>query len=130
MSIASPFHPQTNGKLERYHRTIKINVSHIPYDVSGNLEVAIADFVNYYNNRHSPQGSGKRGSLGRIGKSQEGVPGEAKEGFSWRRLKTQPTTNSSAKNYKAAERTAGTLGDQITWVSSSILVRLSSQDFA
>jgi len=49
--LASPFHPQTNGKLERYHRTIKLDVNQIPYDVPGNLEVAITDFVNYYNNR-------------------------------------------------------------------------------
>ena len=49
--LASPFHPQTNGKLERYHRTIKLDVNQIPYDVPGNLEVAITDFVNYNNNR-------------------------------------------------------------------------------
>ena len=49
--LASPFHPQTNGKLERYHRTIKLDVNQIPYDVPGNLEVAITDFVNYYNYR-------------------------------------------------------------------------------
>jgi putative transposase len=49
--LASPFHPQTNGKLERYHRTIKLDVNQIPYDVPGNMEVAITDFVNYYNNR-------------------------------------------------------------------------------
>ena len=49
--LASPFHPQTNGKLERYHRTIKLDVNQVPYDVTGNLEVAITDFVNYYNNR-------------------------------------------------------------------------------
>ena len=49
--LASPFHPQTNGKLERYHRTIKLNVNQIPYDVPGNLEKPITDFVNYNNNR-------------------------------------------------------------------------------
>ena len=49
--LASPFHPQTNGKLERYHRTIKLDVNQTPYDVPGNLEGAITDFVNYYNNR-------------------------------------------------------------------------------
>ena len=49
--LASPFHPQTNGNLERYHRTIKRDVNQIPYDVPGNLEVAITELVNYYNNR-------------------------------------------------------------------------------
>ena len=49
--LASPFHPQANGKLEQYHRTIKLDVNQIPYDVPGNLEVAITEFVNYYNNR-------------------------------------------------------------------------------
>ena len=49
--LASPFHPQTNGKLERYHWTIKLDVNQIPYDVPGNLEIAITEFVNYYNNR-------------------------------------------------------------------------------
>ena len=49
--LASPFHPQTNGKLERYHRTIKLDVNQTPYDVPGDLEIAITEFVNYYNNR-------------------------------------------------------------------------------
>jgi len=49
--LASPYHPQTNGKLERYHQSIKRDVNQIPYDAPGNLDVAIADFVSYYNNR-------------------------------------------------------------------------------
>ena len=49
--LASPFHPQANGKLERYHRTIKLDVNETPYDVPRNLEIAITDFVNYNNNR-------------------------------------------------------------------------------
>ena len=49
--LASPFHPQANGKLERYHRPIKLDINQIPYDVPGNLEVAITEFVNYCNNR-------------------------------------------------------------------------------
>ena len=49
--LASPFHPQTNCKLERYHRTIKLDVNQTPYDVPRNLEIAITEFVNYYNNR-------------------------------------------------------------------------------
>jgi transposase InsO family protein len=49
--LAAPFHPQTNGKLERYHRTIKAEVNQIPYEFPVDLEKAIADFVEYYNFR-------------------------------------------------------------------------------
>jgi len=49
--LAAPYHPQTNGKLERYHRTIKQEVNQIPYEFPGQLERAIADFVDYYNYR-------------------------------------------------------------------------------
>jgi transposase InsO family protein len=48
---AAPYHPQTNGKLERYHQSIKHEVNQIPYEVPGDLEVAIAGFVDYYNHR-------------------------------------------------------------------------------
>ncbi len=47
--LAAPFHPQTNGKLERYHQTIKREVNQVPYELPGQLERAIADFVEYYN---------------------------------------------------------------------------------
>ncbi|MDP6274411.1 MAG: DDE-type integrase/transposase/recombinase, partial [Dehalococcoidia bacterium] len=49
--LAAPYHPQTNGKLERYHQSIKRDVNQIPYDAPANLDAAIADFVSYYNNR-------------------------------------------------------------------------------
>ena len=49
--LASPYHPQTNGKIERYHQSIKRDVNQTIYDVPGNLEVAISDFVSYYNYR-------------------------------------------------------------------------------
>ena len=49
--LAAPYHPQTNGKLERYHQSIKQDVNQVPYEVPGDLEVAIAGFVDYYNNR-------------------------------------------------------------------------------
>ena len=49
--LAAPFHPQTNGKIERYHRSIKGELSILPYELPSQLERAIADFVHYYNYR-------------------------------------------------------------------------------
>ena len=49
--LASPFHPQTNGKLERYHQSIKQEVNQLPYEIPADLEQAIAEFVGYYNYR-------------------------------------------------------------------------------
>lgn len=47
--LAAPFHPQTNGKLERYHRTLKHTVNQVPHDQPSHLNQALADFVAYYN---------------------------------------------------------------------------------
>jgi transposase InsO family protein len=49
--LASPFHPQTNGKLERYHQSIKQEVNQLPYEMPADLEQAIAEFADYYNYR-------------------------------------------------------------------------------
>ncbi len=49
--LAAPFHPQTNGKLERYHQSIKKVVNQLLYEAPSQLEGAIADFVDYYNYR-------------------------------------------------------------------------------
>ena len=48
---AAPYHPQTNGKLKRYHQSIKQDVNQVPYEVPGDLEVATLGFVDYYNHR-------------------------------------------------------------------------------
>jgi len=48
---AAPYHPQTNGKLERYHQSIKQEVNQVPYEAPSDLEEAIAGIVDYYNNR-------------------------------------------------------------------------------
>jgi transposase InsO family protein len=44
-----PLHPQTHGKIERYHRSmksvVKLNTFFFPWE----LEQAVADFVVYYN---------------------------------------------------------------------------------
>ena len=48
---AAPYHPQTNGKLERYHQSIKQEVNQVPYEEPSDLEEAISGFVDHYNNR-------------------------------------------------------------------------------
>ena len=49
--LAAPFHPQTNGKVERYQQSLKRVVNQLPYELPSQLEKAIADFVDYYDYR-------------------------------------------------------------------------------
>ncbi len=46
----APYHPQTQGKIERYHRTMKNVVKLQHYYYPWELEAALRDFVAYYNN--------------------------------------------------------------------------------
>ncbi len=55
---ASPFHPQTNGKIERYHRTLKEEINQVPNDMPGELKEAIRGFIEYYNYRRYHEGLG------------------------------------------------------------------------
>ena len=55
---ASPFHPQTNGKIERYQRSLKGEINQVPYDMPGELKEAIRAFVEYYNYRRYHEGLG------------------------------------------------------------------------
>jgi putative transposase len=55
---ASPFHPQTNGKIERYHRTVKGEINRVPYDMPSELKEAIRAFIEYYNYRRYHEGLG------------------------------------------------------------------------
>lgn len=45
-----PMHPQTQGKIERYHRTMKNRILLENYFSPIELENALNDFINYYNN--------------------------------------------------------------------------------
>jgi len=49
--LAAPYHPQTNGKVERYQQSLKREVNQLPYELPSQLERAITDFVDYYNYR-------------------------------------------------------------------------------
>ncbi len=55
---ASPFHPQTNGKIERYHRTIKGEINRVPFEMPGELKEAIRAFIEYNNYRRYHEGLG------------------------------------------------------------------------
>jgi len=47
----APYHPQTQGKIERWHQTMKNRVLLEHYFLPGDLERQIAAFVVQYNNK-------------------------------------------------------------------------------
>ena len=47
----APYHPQTQGKIERWHRSMKNVVKLQNYYSPSQLAEAIEDFVEYYNNQ-------------------------------------------------------------------------------
>ena len=55
---AAPYHPETNGKIERYHRTIKGEINLVPYEMPSAMVKAIGAFVDYYNYRRCHEGLG------------------------------------------------------------------------
>jgi len=54
----SPHHPQTNGKLERFHETLKGRVNLLVWTSPEELRAAIAEFIEYYNQRRYHEGVG------------------------------------------------------------------------
>jgi transposase InsO family protein len=46
-----PYHPMTQGKIERYHRSMKNRILLENYYLPGQLELSIGEFVEYYNNQ-------------------------------------------------------------------------------
>jgi len=47
----APYHPQTQGKIERWHQTLKNRILLENYYLPGDLEAQIARFVDHYNHR-------------------------------------------------------------------------------
>ncbi|GAN79084.1 DNA binding protein with helix-turn-helix domain [Acidocella aminolytica 101 = DSM 11237] len=49
--LGASFLPQTQGKIERWHQTLKWRILLENYHLPGNLEQQIAAFIDHYNNR-------------------------------------------------------------------------------
>jgi transposase InsO family protein len=47
----APYHPQTQGKIERWHQTLKNRILLENYYLPGDLENQIQAFVDHYNHR-------------------------------------------------------------------------------
>jgi putative transposase len=47
----APYHPQTQGKIERWHQTLKNRILLENYYLPGDLEAQIATFIDHYNHR-------------------------------------------------------------------------------
>ncbi len=47
----APYHPQTQGKIERWHQTLKNRILLENYYLPGDLEIQIEAFVAYYNHQ-------------------------------------------------------------------------------
>ena len=50
-SRSAPYHPQTQGKIERWHQTLKNRILLENYFLPGDLEAQISAFVDHYNHQ-------------------------------------------------------------------------------
>jgi putative transposase len=55
----APYHPKTQGKIERWHQTLKNRILLEHYYLPGDLERQVAAFVEHYNSAryHEPRQS-------------------------------------------------------------------------
>jgi putative transposase len=94
--LAAPYHPQTNGKVERYQQSLKREVNQLPYMLPSQLEQAIADFVDYYNYRRYHK------ALGNVAPAD--VLYGRREGILKRRKEVQRLTINRRRDYNQGPR--------------------------
>jgi len=54
----SPYHPQTHGKLERFHETLKARLNLLVFTSPEALRAAMAEFIEFYNYHRYHEGIG------------------------------------------------------------------------
>lgn len=47
----APYHPQTQGKIERWHQTLRNRILLQNYFLPGDLNASVERFVEYYNHQ-------------------------------------------------------------------------------
>ena len=54
----APHHPQTNGKIERFHQSMKARLNLLVYTSPESLQRAMEEFIEFYNHRRYHEGIG------------------------------------------------------------------------
>lgn len=108
----SPHHPQTNGKLERFHQTLKARLNVLVYTRAEVLRWAMAEFIEYYNQRRYHEGIGnvapadvyygRREEILRRRKEQKELTIQARLRYNLGRREPQPEGGSKLKTIAAA----------------------------
>ena len=101
----APHHPQTNGKLERFHQTLKTRLNVLVYSSPEELQRAMAEFIEYYNHRRYHEGignvapaavySGRRDEILRRREEQKELTTQARLRYNLGRADLQPEGDST-----------------------------------